>query len=585
MKTTLLKNTFVMVSIAAALAGCSDVEEGRDFNFGNEEAVTYSDDSINKTFAEDSGIVTIDLFEGAMSNGEALTASSTGILVREFSFENAGGTDETNLAPPVDAEDFSPFRHEGNVLTVNTDLFSNLLHQCGDKPQHTYTINYVLDNGFTPPYTGEARDPDELRPGARKLNLTLTGNEDALASINITDNDAAIPASVGGNTQLMAVALPEYACNKNYTWSVSDTDIATVNAATGMLTGVKAGTVTVTITSEVGGLVDTATVEVKNAPIGVASIAIDNAAKRSVPSCSAAAFNVVPTAKTGETLSGTFVYTWSSDADQFDLISSSANADFSEMAYLRADTNDAVATDKMVSVNLSAGNIADATAAIDIENNLACGATGNFDQSFESIAGVWGTLPSSGLATLTTTPQGLSGGGYVFTMNRDPNAGEEYGFNSLNFNRGNTANNVLAREFGLLRDKADNGGSWGKEIKASMWVKVVKADNSTTADSVKLTHTILPWLSTPGGARPAKRALSPEFVGMITPGEWQYIEFVDQQWDNDATTSAATFTVPTTWTHRTGEGATSVIPEFLFEGLMQGDQVFVDDYAVVRVDQ
>lgn len=85
---------------------------------------------------------------------------------------------------------------------------------------------------------------------------------------------------VGSKITLTATVAPDNASNKDVTWTITDgSDCATINAATGELTGVKAGTVKVTATA--GGVPSaefTVTVTPKTAPITVTFIKKDSSA-------------------------------------------------------------------------------------------------------------------------------------------------------------------------------------------------------------------------------------------------------------------------------------------------------------------
>ena len=59
---------------------------------------------------------------------------------------------------------------------------------------------------------------------------------------------------------LTATVAPADATNKTVTWSSSDDTIATV--ADGVVTGVAAGTATITVTTQDGGFTDTAEITV-----------------------------------------------------------------------------------------------------------------------------------------------------------------------------------------------------------------------------------------------------------------------------------------------------------------------------------
>lgn len=81
----------------------------------------------------------------------------------------------------------------------------------------------------------------------------------AVTGVTLSDSTAAL--AVAGTKQLTATIAPADATNTNVTWSSSDNDIATVSD-TGLVTGVAAGTATITVTTEDGGFTDTCTVTV-----------------------------------------------------------------------------------------------------------------------------------------------------------------------------------------------------------------------------------------------------------------------------------------------------------------------------------
>ena len=80
---------------------------------------------------------------------------------------------------------------------------------------------------------------------------------------------SAASVDVGGTVQLVTTVLPSYAYDKTVTWSSSDASIATVDGGT--VTGIKAGTAT--ITAKAGDKTATCTVTVKTVP--VEGIALD----------------------------------------------------------------------------------------------------------------------------------------------------------------------------------------------------------------------------------------------------------------------------------------------------------------------
>ena len=82
----------------------------------------------------------------------------------------------------------------------------------------------------------------------KKVNCTVTVNAKTVAVTGITLNKTSVAFNVGGSETLQATIQPSNATNKTVTWSSSNTSVATVDSA-GKVTAVKAGTATITATS------------------------------------------------------------------------------------------------------------------------------------------------------------------------------------------------------------------------------------------------------------------------------------------------------------------------------------------------
>lgn len=91
---------------------------------------------------------------------------------------------------------------------------------------------------------------------------TIEGDEVAVTGVTLNKETAAVV--VGNDTTLVATVAPATATDKAVTWTSSDTDKATVSSA-GLVTGVGAGEVTITVTTHDGSFTDTCTVTVVSA--------------------------------------------------------------------------------------------------------------------------------------------------------------------------------------------------------------------------------------------------------------------------------------------------------------------------------
>jgi len=137
-----------------------------------------------------------------------------------------------------------------------------------------------------------------------------------VSSINLSSSSLTL--EVGGTSTLSATVLPENATDKTYTWSSSNTAVATVNAS-GLVTAVGAGTATITATANDGsGKVATCSVTVNVPIVLVSSINLSSSSlSLNVNSTSTLSATVLPSNATNNTV------TWSSSNTLVATVSSS----------------------------------------------------------------------------------------------------------------------------------------------------------------------------------------------------------------------------------------------------------------------
>ncbi len=90
-------------------------------------------------------------------------------------------------------------------------------------------------------------------------------NEEKVAVTGVTLDKTALTLAIGGTDTLTATIAPVEASNKEITWASSNTNVATINANTGKVTAVGAGTADITVTTADGSFTATCTVTVKAA--------------------------------------------------------------------------------------------------------------------------------------------------------------------------------------------------------------------------------------------------------------------------------------------------------------------------------
>ncbi len=156
-----------------------------------------------------------------------------------------------------------------------------------------------------------------VSPGSAIITATATDGSDIVGTTEITvENQEVTDITVSPETRTILVeddlqmsrsVTPSNATDRTVTWSSDNSDVATVDASTGLVTGVSVGTVTITATANDGsGVYGTATITVD--PILVSSITISPSSESvNVGSTLALTESVSPSNATDKTV------TWSSD--------------------------------------------------------------------------------------------------------------------------------------------------------------------------------------------------------------------------------------------------------------------------------
>ena len=103
----------------------------------------------------------------------------------------------------------------------------------------------TLDNGT---YAVRAVFMDGYAEGSFTVNV----QDNTVSVTGVTLDKTKLTLAVGNNATLTATVSPSDATDKGVTWSSSDTSVATVDV-NGKVTGVKAGTATITVTTDDGG--------------------------------------------------------------------------------------------------------------------------------------------------------------------------------------------------------------------------------------------------------------------------------------------------------------------------------------------
>ena len=113
-----------------------------------------------------------------------------------------------------------------------------------------------------------------LKEGTATITVTSSNGKTASIKVTVTTDEVDVERillsgnktiNVGDLTQIIASIEPENATNRELIWTSSDSSIASVDS-NGIVTGLKAGTVTITVKTKDGKVSETITITVKNVP-------------------------------------------------------------------------------------------------------------------------------------------------------------------------------------------------------------------------------------------------------------------------------------------------------------------------------
>jgi uncharacterized protein YjdB len=116
--------------------------------------------------------------------------------------------------------------------------------------------------------TGTATVTVTSKDGQLRASCVVTVKEQTISVTGLTLNKSTLSIYVGDIETLKAVVVPADAANKKTVWTSSDASVVTVDD-NGVVTGISAGTATVTVVSEDGEFTATCTVTVNNSVTGL----------------------------------------------------------------------------------------------------------------------------------------------------------------------------------------------------------------------------------------------------------------------------------------------------------------------------
>ena len=109
-------------------------------------------------------------------------------------------------------------------------------------------------------------------PSSDTINGYNSSSSVSVADVSLNESSATL--TVGDTLQLTATVSPSNATNKNVTWSSSNTTYATVSNS-GLVTAKKAGSATITVTTQDGSFTDTCTLTINSATVAVTGVTLN----------------------------------------------------------------------------------------------------------------------------------------------------------------------------------------------------------------------------------------------------------------------------------------------------------------------
>ena len=135
------------------------------------------------------------------------------------------------------------------------------------------SVATVTDGVITAIKAGTATITVKTDEGAKTATCKVTVVAKEIPVTSVSLNQTKIELTEGDEFTLTATVKPHDATNKNVSWSSSNKAVATV--ADGKVTAIKAGTTTITVTTDDGNKTATCTVTVSSTSVPVESISLD----------------------------------------------------------------------------------------------------------------------------------------------------------------------------------------------------------------------------------------------------------------------------------------------------------------------
>ncbi len=264
------KGTLYIEKNGAVIKGSGTIKNVR-VNTDEEVEIEKNITVTNLTVETKNTKLTVNGTVGTLTANKATTVSGSGTI------NKIAGSASTTIGPNITVKVTSVTLNK-TALTLQVDGEETLTATVAPDNATDKTVTWTtsngsvatVDNGAVTAVSAGTATITATADG-KSATCTVTVNPKTVSVTGVTLDNTTATISVGAATQLTATLAPTDATNKNITWKTSDASVATVDE-NGTVTGVKAGTATITVTTEDGGKTATCAVTVNN--VDVSSITL-----------------------------------------------------------------------------------------------------------------------------------------------------------------------------------------------------------------------------------------------------------------------------------------------------------------------
>ena len=235
---------------------------------GQLTATVLPADATDKAVAwtsDKTGIATVD------NNGKVKAiATGTAVITAKAGAKSASATitvvESIVAVETVTINETNPVVIEGQTIKLTaTVLPENATNKTATWTSSKTDIATVAADGTVSGISAGTADITATVEG-KSATVTLTVEADVVAVTGVSFPGTLITTYIGGTTTPVVNIAPENATDKTVTWTGGDPAVATINATTGVITGIGIGTTTITVTTNDGGHTATCSVKVTAVP-------------------------------------------------------------------------------------------------------------------------------------------------------------------------------------------------------------------------------------------------------------------------------------------------------------------------------